>query len=531
MSTTFLHPTRRVYYRRVSIPKRLRPWFQNRVEVWRSLKTADKDQASLRAAHFDAATQRLFVTLKRHGGRMTTEQIEALVRHWLELELDEAEDARTLGGPVTDDYREGVYHVLSDQFDEAHEALVTNNYRKVEHEADALLKAAGLPALDHAGADFGRLCRRLLLAKQEYLRIEADRWEGRYNHHRPQVSALSPASSATASTSPPSSPSKATGPLFSVVADKYMAENPRAARTAKPMKAELMKFVETIGGDKPLDTITKADARAYKEHLLTVRKLSALTLVKHLSALHTLYVWAGAQGFVEDSYNPIKGLSPNKKVARKQMNERRPFTDAELLQVFGSRDFLEQRDKNPSRYWLCLICLFTACRREEAGQLAVADIQEEDGITFFRINDDEKLGQTLKNAGSRRRVPVPSSLFTLGFKQYFEKIRAAGHVRLFPDFKKGGNGYSDATGKWFGRLVTKVGLHDPALVLHSLRGGGITKMHGAGVPHNVVEYIVGHSAGTVHDRVYTKRDLLPLSLLRDGLEKLRYDDVVKALLM
>jgi hypothetical protein len=120
-------------------------------------------------------------------------------------------------------------------------------------------------------------------------------------------------------------------------------------------------------------------------------------------------------------------------------------------------------------------------------------------------------------------------LVKLGFLDYVKKIREGNHVRLFPTLTRGANGWSDPVGKWFGRLVTKVGLHDPALVLHSLRGGGITKMHGAGVPHNVVEYLVGHSAGTVHDRVYTKRALLPLSLLRDGLEKLRYDEIVKAL--
>ena len=94
---------------------------------------------------------------------MSNEQREALVSHWLEVELDEAEDARTLAGSLSDDYREGAWHVLSDQLDEAHEALVTNNWRKVEREADALLQAAGLPAHDHAGAEFGRLCRRFAL--------------------------------------------------------------------------------------------------------------------------------------------------------------------------------------------------------------------------------------------------------------------------------------------------------------------------------------------------------------------------------
>ena len=234
MSTVFRHPTRRTYYRRVQIPRKIRHYFKDRVEVWRSHKTTDKDQAELRASQFDAWTKQLFLTLKRRGDLMTKDQIEALVDQWLEAELDEAEDCRTLGGPVTDDYRDGVYHVLSDQFDEAHEALVTNNYRKVEREADDLLKAAGLPALDHDGAEFGRLCRRLIQAKQDYLRIEADRWEGKYNNHRP-VRTVVPAAATEAKKATVQS-----GPLFSVVVDKYLAENPRASRTAKPMKAELL---------------------------------------------------------------------------------------------------------------------------------------------------------------------------------------------------------------------------------------------------------------------------------------------------
>ena len=64
---------------------------------------------------------------------------------------------------------------LSSTFDGANEALLSNDYRTVAKEADELLQAAGLLALDHAGVEFARLCRRLLRAKIEYLRIEADR--------------------------------------------------------------------------------------------------------------------------------------------------------------------------------------------------------------------------------------------------------------------------------------------------------------------------------------------------------------------
>ena len=83
--------------------------------------------------------------------------------------------------------------------------MIRNDYRRIEQHATALLQVAGLPALDRNGAEFGRLCRRLLQA---------------------------------------------------------------------------------------------------------------------------LFNWASSQGFVPEGYNPAKGLT-NKKLARKQMQARRPFTDEE----------------------------------------------------------------------------------------------------------------------------------------------------------------------------------------------------------
>jgi hypothetical protein len=111
---------------------------------------------------------------------MTNEEREALVAHWLESALDEAEDFRALGGPFSDSDRHTKWLILSDLFDEASEGLISCDYWKIEKEADELLRAAGLPMLDHDSADFGRLCRRVLQAKQEYFRIEDERWDGVY---------------------------------------------------------------------------------------------------------------------------------------------------------------------------------------------------------------------------------------------------------------------------------------------------------------------------------------------------------------
>jgi integrase len=431
MSTIFHHPKRKTFYHRSLVPHRLQPYFKGRQQLWRSLKTEDKDEAILRSAQWTARIHQLFLTLKKQGDRMTDEQREALVTHWLEIELDEAEDARTLAGPLSDDHREGVWHVLSDQGDEA---LVTNNWRTVEREADALLQAAGLPALDHDGADFGRLCRRLLLAKQEYLRIEAERWEGKYVNNRVPVAPTTSTVKAPAA-----------GPLFSIVVDKFLAETPRAARSAKPLKVELLKFVSLIGGDRPMTAITKGDCRQYKEHLLNDRKLSMMTTAKHLSAVGAVFTWAALQGYVS-SENPVKGLAPSKKIISKTMLKRRPFTEDELLTVFGSKAFLTQRDTNAARYWIPLLCLFNICRREEASQLSVADIQEEQGIPFLRLKEDDTLKQTLKNEGSQRRVPLHSSLSQLGVLDYVQTMKQAGHVRLFPELTKGPSGYGDPVG-------------------------------------------------------------------------------------
>jgi hypothetical protein len=265
MATIFRHPKRKMYYHRSTVPISLQRFLKGREEIWRSLKTADKAEAKVRSAAWESRVQRLFLMLGREGDRMTEEQREALVSHWLEVELDYAEECRATEGRISEAWRERQLEGLSVLADEAHEALTDNDYRKIEKMADELLRSAGLPLLDHDAADFGRLCRRLLLAQQEYARIESERWQGIYNNHRP-VHVASTNGSSLAAAPKPKTP---TGPLFSVAVEKYMKENPRVVRTAIPMRAEFKKFLDTIGGDKPIDAITKSDGRIYEDAGLT----------------------------------------------------------------------------------------------------------------------------------------------------------------------------------------------------------------------------------------------------------------------
>jgi hypothetical protein len=284
MATIFTPPGRKTLYHRALIPLRLRHYFKGREQLWRSLKTTDPDEAKLKSLQWDTRAQRVFLTLKRQGGRMTPAEIETLIAHWMDSQLEEFEDALA-DFPIDDEDRDDFLLIRSGLLEDLSEDLDHCNYRRVEQEADEILKAANMPRLAHDSIKFKRLCRRLLLAKMDLMSTQADRERGIYKDRK--VPAPLP-------TAPP--PVKKS-PLFSVIAKKYLAENPRARRTADQVRVELDKFLKAIGGDRAIASITKNEGRTYKEHLIQDRGVSLATVAKHLHTLSGLFTWAEKQGF------------------------------------------------------------------------------------------------------------------------------------------------------------------------------------------------------------------------------------------
>jgi hypothetical protein len=64
--------------------------------------------------------------------------------------------------------------------------------------------------------------------------------------------------------------------------------------------------------------------------------------------------------------------------------------------------------------------------------------------------------------------------------------------------------------------------------MHSLRHDTHC-LHALGCPQDVAEMLTGHTATSVHDKVYAYRKLTPLTRLRDGLEKMQFPALLKAL--
>nr|WP_178117735.1 hypothetical protein [Pseudomonas sp. R5(2019)] len=81
---------------------------------------------------------------------------------------------------------------------------------------------------------------------------------------------------------------------------------------------------------------------------------------------------------------------------------------------------------------------------------ASADSVEEQSIVSIRI-DDSREGQNLKNASSRRILPLHPALIALGLMQHAETVRSTGEDRLFAELESVRGKLGHAPSKWFGR--------------------------------------------------------------------------------
>ena len=103
--STFLLKNRKPIYTRIFIPKVLRTFFRERIEVWKSLRTVDREEAPYHSSKWRLHAKRLFRTLHQHGKYMTKDQIEALVSIWLESELEDFEKWRDTYGLISEHHR------------------------------------------------------------------------------------------------------------------------------------------------------------------------------------------------------------------------------------------------------------------------------------------------------------------------------------------------------------------------------------------------------------------------------------------
>lgn len=320
--------------------------------------------------------------------------------------------------------------------------------------------------------------------------------------------------------------------LLSELVTKWAAERKPTAKTVAKMTRVIDRF-ELVVGKLSITALTKKHAVAFKDALLAEGS-SPANINQYLRELNTLLNYACLQAIIEN--NPASGLKV--KVSESAKEKRIPFDLPALNAIFNSPVYTSSARPNGGKgeaaYWLPLIALYTGARLDEICQLRVTDIYEESyqdeqekeqTVWMLRITDDG-VDQKLKNAGSRRRVPIHKALIDLGFIKY---VKAQTSERVFPELTpaRAYGSYSANWSKWFSNYLRKtIKVSDTKMVFHSFRHCFKDYARLAGIPSDVHNAITGHSSGDVADNYGS--DKYPLRPLVEAMSKYKVTGLVLA---
>ncbi len=306
------------------------------------------------------------------------------------------------------------------------------------------------------------------------------------------------------------------------VFEEWKAAKPRQAKAIQQGEGGLRRFARLVG-PRDIATLTRADGIEYRKRLQAPDEgIASKTAKKEFDWAKTLLNFAT----VELEWlprNPWKGLT----IEAQASTLREPWADDEVRVLFGTELFTAYAiPTNTSKagldaaYWVPLLLAYTGARLSEVCQLAVADVEDIDGVPCLHIRDIGE-GQRVKTKAGIRIVPIHSALIGLGLLDYVEALREAQAVVLFPAIVRDAtNGAGAHLGTWFGAYKRELGFTSPGKVLHSFRHTVRSRLVAAREPESAIDLLLGHqSKGSEGARTYTH---LESATLRETVEKIRY---------
>lgn len=555
------------YYFRQIIPTDLRHRIA-RTEVKVSLRTADKRLAKQKGSYLYAMMWGLFTSLRKgteNVNKLTCEQIQELVRGWINQALDNNERQLSTRGHTfryIDEYGNDItaeelsYMYQGNAYDRKCE-LVACDHSAARSWADELLEQKNLTAPKESD-EYKLFCRELLKGQITILNILSERVKGNYHsrheitRHRLFSGASSSARVPTALPYPPEM-NKTLSEIATEYVSRYRVERKWTPKTTRENESKFKFFIE-IMEDPKLKDITQTSLNTTRELLFKYPKnktkskiykgwslvkikrsdipsehrLSVKTLETYCTQLNALLEYAitfcGAPKWFAEIV-----VAPKPDIHAKTNESRDVFTTDELTKIFTDLTNVSTR----AEFWLPLLALFTGARAEELAQLHLSDIQIVQGIPCISIDPLDSCGNKVKwvkNSSSIRRIPIHEQLLDLGFMGLVEDMRKAGMTRLFEDLKPSGKDgkFSVNCTKNFNRhLKTNkmniVGTGGGAKVFYSFRHTFINYCAQNMLPKDFYERVAGHSAPNagVSEEHYIK-EILPEILYREVIAKIDF---------
>lgn len=348
-------------------------------------------------------------------------------------------------------------------------------------------------------------------------------------------------------------------PKLSKVIEYFISKQDSTVPMFKKYRPALELFLETVG-DRPVDQIRQIDIEDYFEMLCKlpprwldekrIRKVSAKELAGmkwekcisyktfkdgYLAAFRP-FLNASIRTFRDQGFPASLTVEGIKYTGdRKERDQaQRPFKQQELVKLFTGNKYQEfALDRSQHHcYWLPLIGLYTGARINEVCQLnPQCDIRQEAGIWVFEITEasesDERVKKSVKNAPSRRLVPIHSKLIELGLLNYVEERKKAGDKLLFPMWSPSATGRAAGTAeRWFRRLLEELGLRDESpkarlVGFHAFRSTLLNRALNQGISNAYC--LTGHSSPHVSSVVSNYQGEVDIAVKQRMLEMIQFD--------
>lgn len=251
---------------------------------------------------------------------------------------------------------------------------------------------------------------------------------------------------------------------------------------------------------------------------------------RYMGVASTVLNWAIKQDILIS--NPLKGVK-NSKAESQDIDNAEPFTLDDIRNILQFKSFTTGKGNRNTKkkmmlhyqYWFVLLMMATGARPTEIAQLQIQDIKEKDGIRYFEINDEEETKRT-KTSSSKRRVPIHSYLFTLGFDLMLQGREPAEFLFDELDDTEHTSRYNGAVYDWFTSKFTKpMELTKQKKSAYSFRHWFVDCFKQVGISDHVCGAIVGHVENRITYRVYGSRVDLPL--LKEEIEKIDLANILK----
>ena len=544
------------YYFRIKIPLDIRPSIQIK-EIKRSLKTGSLCIAKERAFLISGRLKKFFRLLKGQRLKLTKEKILDIIDQYIQEGLESMEEYVLPRHPLSTQQRINKIEGNEDLHSRFVEDMMHYNYGAVEGTAADLLQKQGIEA-ETDSHQYRKLCHDMLKARVGLQEVEVARAKGDHESAFPYEKMglqppekKNPDAQAAVAALQPEPETAPNSPQIGDLINEWMKENTKALwkpRTADRYQGHANVLLQVIGAEIPIRTFghdTMRDTKATLQKLPNrmnsraifkgksvseiieinetagVPVLDVNTVNQYITSLGTFFTWCVQNGYMEKNY--ADGVKIKTRKTKRPDEIRLAFDSADLLAIFGSKEYREDKFRESYQFWLPVLGLYTGARMNELAQLRLDDIRVVDDIPSLVFQEDGRDKEiSIKNAASMRTVPLhPFIVDELNFMEHVQTLKAEGKTRLFTELPFQNNNYGHQASKWFGRYKKACGMESGQKVFHCFRHTLSDNLKQQLITETIIDELTGHAVQGETMGRYGKRYSVEV-LYREAVLKLDY---------